>query len=76
MSTQITLRISILLAVLVVVPSSLAQPSPQKKSPADPQNKPRKVRPEPAKAFKVWIDEVEPILTPDERNAWNKLQDR
>jgi len=74
MSTQITLRISILLAVLVVVPSSLAQPSPQKKSPADPQNKPRKVRPEPAKAFKVWIDEVEPIITPDERNAWNKLQ--
>jgi GWxTD domain-containing protein len=74
MSTQITLRISILLALLVVVPSSLAQPSPQKKSSADPQNKPRKVRPEPAKAFKVWIDEVEPIITPEERNAWNKLQ--
>jgi GWxTD domain-containing protein len=74
MSTQITFRISILLALLVVVPSSLAQPSPQKKSSADPQNKPRKVRPEPAKAFKVWIDEVEPIITPEERNAWNKLQ--
>jgi GWxTD domain-containing protein len=74
MSTQITLRISILLAVLVVVPSALAQPSPQKKSSADPQDKPRKIKPEPAKAFNVWIDDVEPIITPDERNAWKKLQ--
>ena len=74
MSTQITIRISILLAVLVIVPSSLAQQSPQKKSSADPQNKPRKIKPEPAKAFKVWIDDVDPIITPGERNAWNKLQ--
>jgi GWxTD domain-containing protein len=74
MSTQITLRISILLAVLVVVPSALAQLSPQKKPSADPQDKPRKIKPEPAKAFKVWIDDVEPIITLDERNAWKKLQ--
>jgi GWxTD domain-containing protein len=71
MSTRIMFRISILLALAVLVPTVLAQkdsPSP------DPQNKPRKIRSEPANAFKEWIDDVDPILTPDERNAWKKLQ--
>jgi GWxTD domain-containing protein len=71
MFTRITFRISILLALAVLVPTVLAQrnsPSP------DPQNKPRKVRSEPANAFKQWIDDVDAILKPDERNAWKKLQ--
>jgi GWxTD domain-containing protein len=71
MSTQLTFRISIILALAILVPAALAQ----KKSPSpDPQNKPRQVRPEPANAFKQWIDDVDAILRPDERNAWKKLQ--
>lgn len=71
MSTRIMLRISILLALAFLVPTILAQ----KNSPSpDPQNKPRKVKPEPANAFKQWIDDVDPILTPQERDAWKKLQ--
>jgi GWxTD domain-containing protein len=54
----------------VLVPSSLAQP---KSSGVDPQNKPRRVRPEPDKAFKEWIEDVQPIIRPDELKAWNAL---
>src|ERR1700720_2900045 len=71
MPTQITIRISICLLLASLVPAALAQ----KKSPnIDPQTKPRKVKPEPAKAFKQWIDDVNAIIRPEERNAWNKLQ--
>jgi GWxTD domain-containing protein len=71
MSTQTLFRSSLIFIALLLVPSSLAQP---KSSSADPQNKPRKVRPEPAKAFKEWIEDVEPIIRPEELKAWNKLQ--
>ena len=71
MSTPIKIRISILIVLLVLVPSALAQP---KSSGAEPQNKPRKIKQEPAKAFKVWIEDVEPIIRPEEFKAWNKLQ--
>jgi GWxTD domain-containing protein len=71
MSTQVIFRISILLALAVLVPTVPAQ----KNSPSpDPQNKTRKVKSEPANAFKQWIDDVDPILTPSEREAWKKLQ--
>ncbi len=73
MSTQITIRISILVVLLVLVPSSLAQP---KSSGTDPQNKPRKIKPEPAKAFTKWIEDVEPIITPGELKAWNQAANR
>ena len=71
MSTRIVFRIPVLLAVAFLVPSALAQ---KNSSSPDPQNKPRKVRSEPANAFKQWTDDVDAILTPDERNAWKKLQ--
>src|SRR6266550_342654 len=71
MSTPIPIRISILFVLLILVPTSLAQP---KSSAVDPQNKPRKIRKEPAKAFKEWIEDVEPIIRPEELKAWNKLQ--
>jgi GWxTD domain-containing protein len=71
MSIRITMRISILFVALVLVPSFLAQP---KSSGADPQNKPRKVRPEPDKAFKEWIEDVQPIIRPEELKAWNTLK--
>jgi GWxTD domain-containing protein len=71
MPTQITIRISILFLLAFLVPTTRAQ----KTSPTiDPQTKPRKVKSEPAKAFKQWIDDVEPIITPAERDAWNKLK--
>src|SRR6266478_1630173 len=71
MSKQISIRISILVVVLVLVPAALAQP---KSAGSDPQSKPRKVRPESAKAFIQWIDDVAPIIRPDELKAWNKLK--
>lgn len=43
-------------------------------APSDPSSKPRKVKAEPAKAFKQWIVDVEPIITEPERAAWNKLE--
>ncbi|HMG75937.1 MAG TPA: hypothetical protein VK582_20720 [Pyrinomonadaceae bacterium] len=63
MSPQITIRISIFSVLLVLGPASLAQ---RKSSGVDPQNKPRKIKPEPAKAFKEWIEDVQPIIRPEE----------
>jgi GWxTD domain-containing protein len=71
MSNQITVRIAILIFLVVQVPSALAQ----KSSPGpDPQNKPRKEKKEPRKAFTDWIKDVEPIISSDELKAWPKLQ--
>jgi len=47
---------------------------PAQSSGTDPQNKPLKVKREAPKAFKVWLDDVESIIRPDERDAWKKLQ--
>src|SRR5712675_1724062 len=71
MSKQISIRIAILVVLLGLVPAAMAQP---KSAGSDPQSKPRKVRPEPAKAFIQWIDDVAPIIRPDELKAWNKLK--
>ena len=71
MSTKIIIRVSILAGLLVLVPVAPGQP---RTSGADPQSKPRKIKPEPAKAFKQWIDDVAPIIRPEELNAWNKLK--
>jgi len=60
----------ILIALVIVAPRAFAQPV----SGVDPHNKPRKIKEEPAKAFKQWIEDVGPILTPEEVNAWKKLQ--
>ena len=71
MSIQIAIRLSILILLLALVPAALAQP---KSAGVDPQSKPRKIKPEPANAFKIWRDDVEAIITPEELNAWKKLQ--
>lgn len=71
MSKPITIRFAILLFLLSLVPSVSAQKGSQ---PVDPQNKPRKEKKEPAKAFSDWIRDVEPILSPEELKAWPKLQ--
>jgi len=64
-----TLRVSILLTVALVVPTTFAQTATP-----DVQNKPRKIKSEPDNSFKRWVVDVEPIITPEELKAWNKLQ--
>jgi hypothetical protein len=71
MFTREAIRVSILVGLAFIAPQAFAQ----KRSPnSDPQTKPRKVKEEPAKAFKQFIVDVEPILTDDERRTFAKLQ--
>lgn len=62
---------SILTALLLVSLSTFSVPAQQIKR--NPEEKPRKIKPEPKKAFVDWIGEVDPILTQAERDAWKKL---
>jgi GWxTD domain-containing protein len=55
--------------VLVIIPPVFGQSAAR-----DPENKPRKITKEPPRAFKQWIEDVEPIIRPDELAAWKKLQ--
>ena len=64
-------RIILIFSALIVTVNISAQPATKN---SDPQDKPRKVKPEPNKAFKQWLQEVEPIVRPGELDAWNKLQ--
>lgn len=71
MFTRVAIRVSILVGLIFLVPQAFAQkPAPN----SDPQTKPRKIKEEPAKAFKQFIVDVEPILTDDERRAFAKLK--
>lgn len=64
-------RAALFLATLVLTTNVHAQP-PAKKT--DPQDKPRRIRQEPHKAFKEFLQEVEPITRPEEYAAWKTLQ--
>ena len=57
------------LLVLVCIPS-LTVPAQQ----PSPDEKQRKVKEEPNKAYKQWIIDHDPILTQAERDAWKKLE--
>jgi GWxTD domain-containing protein len=70
MSTRLKLQLPVLALLILIGPKALAQPA----SRVEPQNKPRKIRQEPAKAFKEWIEDVQPIIRPDELEAWNALR--
>lgn len=65
------MRAAFFIAALVLTVNVSAQPTSKT---SDPQDKPRKIKEEPHKAFKQWLQEVEPIIRPNELNAWNKLQ--
>ena len=52
--------------LIVSIPAQQTKPSPDEK--------PRKVKRELKKAYVDWIDNVDPILTQAERDAWKKLQ--
>lgn len=60
-------------AILVLVSiSSITVPAQQQKQ--NPEEKPRKVKPEIKKAYREWINDHELILTQSERDAWKKLE--
>jgi GWxTD domain-containing protein len=57
------------LFILIFVAPVFTQPKS-----ADPQARPHKTKAEPKDAFKNWKVEVDPILTPEERAAWDTLK--
>ena len=65
------IRIFLVVSALAFTMNVSAQPATKSD---DPQNKPRKVKSEPDKAFKIFLQEVDAIITPAELAAWNKLQ--
>lgn len=65
-------RVRQLVAVLVLVSiPTLVVPAQQSKQ--NPEEKPRKVKTEPKKAYVDWIKDHDLILTQSEREAWKKL---
>src|SRR5258705_12459926 len=65
-----TIRIAILMGLSVFVPHALSQGA----RPVDPQDKQRKIKPEPDRAFIDWLRDVDPIISSAELEAWKKLQ--
>ena len=64
-------RLLVTILVLVSIPSLTILAQEQKQSPDE---KPRKVKQEPNKAYKQWIVDHDAILTQSERDAWKKLE--
>jgi GWxTD domain-containing protein len=62
----------IVTALLLVSSSTLTIPAQEPKR--NPEEQPRKVKRELKKAYVDWIQDVDPILTQSERDAWKKLQ--
>src|SRR5436305_2452440 len=62
----------LLLAAMVMFVSPVF--SQRKPASSAPQDKPRKIKEEPKKAFTNWSLDVDPIISPEELNAWKKLQ--
>lgn len=62
---------SIVTALLLVSFSTL---TPAQEPKRNPEEQPRKVKRELKKAYVDWIQDVDPILTQSERDAWKKLQ--
>src|SRR6476646_3077041 len=58
---------------LIGVLSTLTLKAQQNKQKPNPDEKPRNVKQELKTAYKNWIADVDPILTQDERDSWNKL---
>src|SRR5436190_14586697 len=58
---------------LLLVASSVLTIYSQQPKP-NPQEQPRKIKPEPKRAYVNWIKDVDLILTESERQAWPKLK--
>ena len=61
-----------LVAALLLVSLSTLSISAQQTQ-RNPEQQPRKVKQELKKAYVEWINDVDPILTQSERDAWKKL---
>jgi GWxTD domain-containing protein len=70
MVSRNSIGIAVLMGLAVFVPQALSQSA----RPEDPQDKQRKIKPEPDRAFIDWLRDVEPILTAAEIDAWKKLK--
>jgi len=68
MLSKTTIRLVFVIALALTASPLFAQPG------SDPQDKPRKIRREPDKAFVEWLRDVDAIITSSERDAWNKLK--
>ncbi len=62
------------LATVLLLISVPALTVPAQKSRPSPEEQPRKVKRELKKAYIDWIDDVDPILTQSERDAWKQLK--
>ena len=71
---MLTLRFLTRFVVVLCLLTVASLPVRSQKVKPNPEEKPRKIKPEPKTAFVKWINDVAPILTPEERAAWNKLQ--
>src|SRR5687768_18555566 len=65
-----TARRLLAILVLVSIPSLIVAQEQEQ----TPEEKPRRVKNEPNKAFRQWISDHDLILTQSERDAWKKLQ--
>ena len=65
-------RIRPIAAIALITLLSIVNQAQQTKP--NPDEKPRKVKPEPKTAYKEWIDTVGVILTQAERDTWTKLK--
>ena len=68
MPTSISRLITFLVLLSIATPLTVAQ-----KPVVSPDEKPRKIKREPKKAYVEWIQDVDLILTKAERDAWKKL---
>src|SRR4030095_2466884 len=70
MVSRNSIRIAVLMGLALFVPQALSQSA----RPVDPQDKQRKIKPEPDRAFIDWRRDVEPIISSAELEAWKKLR--
>ena len=66
----------LVLVLVAVTAMSFGQVVMAQTKPADndPSNKQRKIKPEPDQAFVKWLEDVGPIISQAEENAWKKLR--
>jgi len=64
----------LLIVVVATVLSGQMAVGQNKRVTADPQDKDRKVRPEPDRGLSEWLRDVAPIISREEEDAWKKLR--
>src|SRR5262245_14214443 len=62
------------LILVIICCAAISAAAQAKQKPPSPDDKARKVKQEPNKAFKEWVKEVDPIITDAERRAFEQLK--